>query len=72
MADFERIAVTADRLDVSRETIRLWCLKGYFPGAFRAPEPGSQWRIPKDTTPVFIKPASGSQRRVIRRRKDNP
>ena len=70
MAEFERIAVTAHRLDVSRETIRLWCLKGYFPGAFRAPEPGSQWRIPKDADPAFIKPTTTTPRRVIRRRKD--
>lgn len=68
MPDYERIRAVAERLDYSPETIRLWCLKGYFPGAIRAPKPGSEWRIPRGAAPDFTagvtKPAP---RRNIRR-----
>lgn len=65
MAEYERIRDTADRLSVSRETIRLWAVKGYFPNAFRAPGNGTEWRIPAGAIPAFT-PVK-TPRRTIRR-----
>lgn len=65
MPDYERIRAVADRLDYSAETIRTWCLKGYFPGAFRAPGAGAEWRIPTGATPRFA--PTKTPRRNIRR-----
>ena len=67
MAEFERIRVTAERLDYSRETIRKWCLAGYFPGAQRPPKPGSEWRVPKGAKPDFTAGKSKTTRRTVRR-----
>lgn len=65
MPDYERIRAVAERLDYSAETIRLWCIKGYFPGAIRAPQPGSEWRIPTGAKPEFT--PTKTTRRTIRR-----
>lgn len=67
MPDYERIRAVAERLDYSPETIRLWCLKGYFPGAFRATGAGTEWRIPTGSKPEF-QPAKAPRRTVRKTR----
>ena len=65
MPDYEPIRTTAERLGKSRETIRLWALRGYFPGADRPDIPGSEWMIPAGSKPVFR--TEKAARRTVRR-----
>lgn len=66
-AEFERIRAVAERLDYSPETIRLWCVQGYFPGAFRAKGNGTEWRIPAGAQPDFTGGKTKTPRRTLRR-----
>lgn len=53
-------AQVADRLNVGRSTVNLWCRQGRFPGARLEESPvGSYWLIPGSDLKGFKKPTPG-------------
>jgi hypothetical protein len=53
-------AQVADRLNVGRSTVNLWCRQGRFPGAHLEESPvGSYWLIPVSDLKGFEKPQPG-------------
>ena len=52
----------APALEVTEDTVRIWCASGVFPGATKATSSAqSHWRIPEDDVRNF-----GTQRAVAR------
>jgi hypothetical protein len=53
-------AQVAERLDVGRSTVNLWCRQGRFPGAHVEDSPvGQYWLIPEGNLKNFVKPRRG-------------
>jgi excisionase family DNA binding protein len=53
-------AQVAERLDVGRSTVNLWCRQGRFPGAHVEDSPvGQYWLIPESDLKNFVKPKRG-------------
>ncbi|MET0646724.1 MAG: helix-turn-helix domain-containing protein [Pyrinomonadaceae bacterium] len=53
-------AEAAERLQVGRSTVNLWCRQGRLPGARREDSPvGSYWLIPVAALKTFVKPKRG-------------
>jgi hypothetical protein len=53
-------AVVAERLNVGRSTVNLWCRQGRFAGARREDSPvGPYWLIPEAALNTFVKPKRG-------------
>jgi excisionase family DNA binding protein len=53
-------AQVAERLDVSRPTVKLWCRQGRFPNALLEEETrGPVWRIPESDLKDFSPPTMG-------------
>jgi len=55
-------AQVAERLDVGRSTVNLWCRQGKFPGARVEASPvGDYWMIPEKDVRDFQPPTKGRQ-----------
>ena len=53
-------AEVAERLQVGRSTVNLWCRQGKFTGARREDSPvGTYWLIPESALKTFVKPRRG-------------
>jgi excisionase family DNA binding protein len=53
-------AQVAERLDVGRSTVNLWCRQGRFPGAHVENSPvGQYWLIPESDLKNFARPKRG-------------
>jgi excisionase family DNA binding protein len=53
-------AQVAERLDVGRSTVNLWCRQGRFPGARVENSPvGQYWLIPESDIKNFARPKRG-------------
>jgi excisionase family DNA binding protein len=53
-------AQVAERLDVGRSTVNLWCRQGRFPGAHVEESPvGDYWLIPESDLKNFVPPKMG-------------
>jgi len=53
-------AEVAERLQVGRSTVNLWCRQGKFTGAHREDSPvGMYWLIPEAALKTFVKPKRG-------------
>lgn len=54
------VAQVAERLDVGRSTVNLWCRQGRFPGARVEDSPvGTYWLIPESDLKDFSPPKRG-------------
>jgi excisionase family DNA binding protein len=61
-------AQVADRLNVGRSTVNLWCRQGRFPGAQMENSPvGSYWLIPESDLKGFKSPTLGRPPKPIGR-----
>ena len=60
MKDGLTAAQVAERLEVGRSTVNLWCRQGRFKGAHVEESPvGSYWLIPEAALAGFVKPKRG-------------